>query len=303
MPFSGGRDSSYVLHFLKKEMGMNPIAFSYDWGMITDIARRNQARMCGELGVEHILISADIRKKRENIRKNVLAWLKKPHLGSIPLFMAGDKQYFYYTNLLMKENKLSISVMGENMLETTRFKTGFCGVKPNFSAENTYSLKMLDKLKMISFYGKEFLSNPAYFNSSIIDSIAAFKSYYMMQHKSINLFDYLTWDENKVDSVLISNYDWELDPESKTTWRIGDGTSAFYNYIYYMVAGFTESDTFRSNQIREGVLSREMALLKTEEENMPRWNSIQWYCNTIDIDWVDSVNIINKIQTLFHDED
>ena len=299
VPFSGGRDSSYVLHYLKKEMGMNPIAFSYDWGMITDIARRNQARMCGELGVEHILISADIRKKRKNIQKNVIAWLKRPHLGTIPLFMAGDKQYFYYTNLLMKENNLSLSVMGENMLETTRFKTGFCGIEPNFSSEHTYSLKMKDKMKMLSFYGKEFLVNPSYINTSLIDSLGAFKSYYMMNHESINLFDYLKWDEHLVDDTLINTYNWETDPESKTTWRIGDGTAAFYNYIYYMIAGFTENDTFRSNQIREGVLSREEALIKVELENAPRWNSIQWYCNTIDINSEHTINLINKIKTLF----
>ena len=91
------------LHYVAKVLGMKPIAYTYDWGMVTDLARRNISRMCGELGVEHILISADIRKKRENIRKNVSAWLRKPDLGTIPLFMAGDKQFFYYANLLRKQ--------------------------------------------------------------------------------------------------------------------------------------------------------------------------------------------------------
>ena len=61
--FSGGRDSSYGLHILKKEYKMNPIAFSYDWGMVTDIARRNQARIVGQLFVEHILRADDLIKK------------------------------------------------------------------------------------------------------------------------------------------------------------------------------------------------------------------------------------------------
>jgi len=295
IPFSGGRDSSYVMHYIKKELGMNPIAFSYDWGMVTDIARRNQARMCGELGVEHILISADIRKKRENIRKNVLAWLKKPHLGTIPLFMAGDKQYFYYSNLLMRQNNLSVSIMGENMLETTRFKTGFCGIPPHFDSEHTYSLKMKDKFKMLSFYGKEFITNPAYINSSLLDTLDSFKSYYMMEHRNINLFDYLVWDEKEVDDTLLNTYGWEVDEETPTTWRIGDGTAAFYNYIYYIVAGFTENDTFRSNQIREGAITREEALKKVELENQPRWKAIQWYCNTIQIDWKETIRKINRI--------
>ena len=41
--FSGGRDSSYMLHLLKNKYNMNPIAVTYDWGMVTDLARRNQA--------------------------------------------------------------------------------------------------------------------------------------------------------------------------------------------------------------------------------------------------------------------
>lgn len=299
VPFSGGRDSSYVMHLIKKEYEMNPIAFSYDWGMLTDLARRNQSLMCSELGIEHILISADIRKKRKNIRKNILAWLKRPSLGTIPLFMAGDKQYFYYSNLLMKQNKLNLSIMGENMLETTRFKTGFCGVKPNFYNEKTYSLSPKDKVKMLTFYGKEFLLNTSYFNSSLLDTLDAFKSYYIMGHNSINIFDYIPWVENEVDNVLINQYGWETDPGTKTTWRIGDGTAAFYNYIYYMVAGFTENDTFRSNQIREGLISRKEALMKIEEENNVRWDSIQWYCNTIGLDWERTIKIINNIPTLY----
>jgi len=73
VPFSGGRDSTYSLHFVKEELGLHPIAFTYDWGMVTDLARRNIARVCGRLGVENIIVSADIRKKRANIRKNILA--------------------------------------------------------------------------------------------------------------------------------------------------------------------------------------------------------------------------------------
>ena len=295
LPLSGGRDSCYTLHYVKEELGMNTIAFSYDWGMLTDLARRNQSRMCGKLGVEHILISADIRKKRKNINKNVTAWLKKPHLGTIPLFMAGDKQYFYYANLLMEQNFLKLSIMGENMLETTRFKSGFAGISPKFDTDHTYTLSKSDKLKMLWFYGKEFLTNPAYFNSSLLDTLDAFKSYYIIKHKNVNIFDYVPWIEKEIESVLINNYDWETDPGTRSTWRIGDGTAAFYNYIYYVVAGFTENDTFRSNQIREGLISREEAIKKIAEENSPRWNSIQWYCRTIGIDWEKALRIINKI--------
>jgi glucosamine--fructose-6-phosphate aminotransferase (isomerizing) len=296
IPFSGGRDSSYVMHFVKKELGMNPIAFSYDWGMLTDLSRRNQSRMCSKLGIEHILVSADIRKKRNFIKLNVEAWLHKPHLGTIPLFMAGDKHYFYYNHLIMKQNDLKVSIMGENHLEKTGFKTAFSGAKQDFNGAMAYNVSSFNKLKMMGFYGSQFITNPKYINASLLDTATAFLSYYGQKHDYLNLFDFIEWDEKTVEDTILGEYNWELDPYTKSTWRIGDGTAAFYNYIYYMVAGFTENDTFRSNQIREGKITREEALKKVQEENYPRWESIQWYCNTIRLDWKDAVKIINKIK-------
>lgn len=299
IPFSGGRDSSYAMHYAVRELGLKPIAFSYDWGMLTDLARRNQSRMCGILGVEHILVSADIRKKRENIRKNVLAWLKRPRLGTIPLFMAGDKQYFYYNKKIMAEYDLKLSIMGENPLEKTGFKTMFSGARQTNRGFMAYNISSTQKIKMLAYYAKEYLLNPAYLNQSLLDTADAYFSYYGIKHDYLNLFAYLQWDENLVRDTLINEYDWETDPGTPTTWRIGDGTAAFYNYIYYVVAGFTENDTFRSNQIREGQITREEALAKVKLENQPRWDSIQWYCNVIGIDWINTVKIINNVNSLY----
>jgi asparagine synthetase B (glutamine-hydrolysing) len=127
--FSGGRDSSYGLHYVKKELGMNPIAFTYDWGMVTDLARRNQARICGKLGVEHIIRSPDIRFKRRNIRKNLQAWLHRPDLGMIPLFSAGDKQFYHYGRELRQATGARLTVFCADEMERSEFKTGFCGVR------------------------------------------------------------------------------------------------------------------------------------------------------------------------------
>ncbi len=303
MPFSGGRDSSFALHYVVKELGLTPIAFSYDWGMLTDLARRNQSRMCGKLGVEHILVSADIRRKRSNIRKNVLAWLKSPSLGTVPLFMAGDKQYFYFANLLTRQNDLGLSILGENLLENTNFKSGFCGLKPNFDKQNTYSIPVRDKFKLAGFYASQYIKNPAYINSSLFDTLDAFRSYYLIKHNNLNIYDYIKWDEKSIENTLIDVYDWETDPGTRTTWRIGDGTAAFYNYIYYILAGFTENDTFRSNQIREGDLQRGRALELSRIENKPRWDSIQWYCRTIGIDFNTTITTIKQIPTLYHNHE
>ena len=297
--FSGGRDSSYGLHFLKKELGMNLLAYTYDWGMVTDLARRNIARMCGELEIEHILVSADIKKKRANIKKNVLAWLKKPSLGMIPLFMAGDKQFFYYVNKVKQQNGIDLDIWMGNQHEKTDFKYGFSNINRKKIKNIQHSLLISEKIKMLLYYGRNFISNPNYINSSLFDTLFAFYSYYKLPHDYLLLFNYIHWNEEEINSTLINEYGWEISSETNSTWRIGDGTAPFYNYIYYTVAGFSENDTFRSNQIREEEINREDALKKVEEENQPRWDSIKWYTDTIGIDFEDVINRINAMPRLY----
>jgi len=300
--FSGGRDSSYGLHLLKAEHGMTPLTFSYDWGMVTDLARRNQARMCGKLGIEHIWISADIKQKRNNIRKNVQAWLKKPDLGIIPLFMAGDKQFFWYANDMIKKSRIPLMVFCTNRYEKTDFKTGFLNIKPDTGLFNKPSSKrMMEKFELIYQYGSRFIGNPRYLNTSIADTLWAFVSYYGINQDHLYLFDYVDWSEPEIDRVLIDGYQWELSDDTECSWRIGDGTAAFYNYIYYSVAGFTEHDTFRSNQIRDGRLSREEALRLVQRDNQPRWKSIREYCNLINIDFGEAARAIDRIPKLYLD--
>ncbi len=298
--FSGGRDSSFALHYVKNELGLNPLAFSYDWGMITDLGRRNQARMTGQLGVEHILVSADIEQKRGNIRKNVSAWLKKPHPGTVPLFMAGDKQYFYYLNKLKKDYGIDLVIYASNNLERTDFKYGFADVKTGSDKSMGYKqIYKMKAIKLLMFYIKQFIGNPALINSSLLDTFGAYISSFFVKKDHVYLYSYIGWNERQIEDTLVKRYNWELAKDTNTSWRIGDGTASFYNYIYYTMAGLTENDTFRSNQIREGLLTRKEALELAVDGNKPRIESMIWYANTIGLDLKKAIESINRAEKLY----
>ena len=78
--------------------------------MTTDISRVNAAKVCGELGVEHIIRSADIEKKRKYVNLNLFSWLKRPHLGMLPIIQAGDKGFYDYGRKLSKELNIKLVV-------------------------------------------------------------------------------------------------------------------------------------------------------------------------------------------------
>jgi len=300
VPFSGGRDSCYSLHLIIKELELKPVTYTYDWGMVTDLARRNISRICGDLGVENIIVAADISKKRKNITMNLKAWLKSPHLGMMAMLTAGDKHFFRYVETIKKQTNIDLNLWGTNRHETTHFKAGFLGIQPDFEGDKVYTHGVLKQLKYHSYRFKAMLESPGYFNSSLWDTLSGeYHRGFAEKKDYYHVFDYWPWDESTVNNTLINEYGWETAVDTSTTWRIGDGTAGFYNYVYYTVAGFTEHDTFRSNQIREGEMTREKALSLVDNENRPRYQNIRWYLDTLGMDFEEVIKVVNSIPKLY----
>ncbi len=297
LAFSGGRDSSYGLHYLVKELGMHPIAVTFDWGMLSDLGRQNQARMLASLGVEHIVISADIARARKDIKINLLAWLKKPKLGMLPLLMQGDKTAEYYIDKIRKEKGIDLVFFCRgNSLEKEEFKSGYCGIKNADPNGVIHHYALIDKLRLLFYYLKNFVENRAYINRSLISSFLGYVVTFVIPHNYIYLWHYLEWDENKVVGTLKNKYNWQGEPENGLTWRVDDGSPAFYNYIYCLLQGFTENDSFRSHQIREGMITRDEAIKLIYKENKERFISIDWYFKTIGVKGNEVMKILNKIK-------
>jgi len=297
---SGGRDSCYALHYVCKELGLKAIAYTYDWGMVTDEARRNASRMCAKLGIEHIIRTADIATKRENIRRNIIAWSHRPDLGIIPLFMAGDKMFYEIGRKLRDEtNASSVLFCAGNPLERTEFKSGFCGVKETSHGNRLWSYSIENKLMLLSHYMKQFSINPRLINRSLFDTARAFWSTYLRKDDFVYFYHYIPWDEVTITNILTKEYGWESAADSKTSWRIGDGTASFYNYIYYNVAGFSEHDTFRSNQVRYGLISRSEALDLAAQDNQPRWDSMRNYAALVGFNLDRVLTVVHSMPRLY----
>jgi glutamine---fructose-6-phosphate transaminase (isomerizing) len=298
--FSGGRDSSYGLHYVKTRLGMNPVAFTYDWGMVTDLARRNQARICGRLGIEHIVRSANIATKRRYIRKNIEAWLKKPELGMVTLFTAGDKEFYQHARALRHETgiKLVIFCTG-NMIEDTPYKTGLCGIREKDHGMTLTGLHGSDEMRLLWYYARNYLANPAYFNESFKDTLNAYWQTFVVKDDFLYLYHYLKWDEQEIVGTIRREYDWEVAPDTTSTWRIGDWTAAFYNYIYLTIAGWTEDEVMLSNMVREGVHTRARALELAAEYRKPRLPTLQEYAQAVGFNCEEALNIINSAKKLY----
>lgn len=289
---SGGRDSSFVLYKLVKDFRMKVLAVTYDWGMMTLEAHRNWEKTSKILSIEHIVIRPDTEKIKRHIRKNIKAWLKKPHLGLVWLFTQGDKQAEYHINKIAKKFRIPLVVTGAgNALETTHFKHAFMGVKNADVKGVGMDLSFHGKIQLLFSYALEYFKNPRYVNGSMIEMLRSFFIQYISASpggtKWLHFFQYHKWDEDEVLPLIRKELVWESPEDTILSWRTDDATAPFYNYLHYMMAGFTENDTFRSNQIREGVLNREEALKIVNEENKPRIEKIRDYLKLLDLSFED----------------
>ena len=295
---SGGRDSCYGLHLLKTKYGLNPVAYTYDWGLTTDISRVNAAKVCGKLGVEHIIRSADIEKKRKYVNLNLFSWLKRPHLGMLPIIQAGDKGFYDYGRKLSKELNINLVVhCTGHQLEQREFFLGFAGISQKLkNNQRMYSYNIKTKLKMLYWYSLQFILNPSYINSALLDNFNGFLASFVRKDDFLHLFNYEPWNEAEIQKVLNEQYNWQDDVSyGKNQWRMGDGQTAFNNFVYYMIAGFSEYDNFRSNQIREGTLSRDEALELCHEDNKIKYDTLK---NFSDVIGFNLDNVLSKINCL-----
>lgn len=300
---SGGRDSSYGLHYLINEFGLkNIVTFTYDWGLTTDTARRNISIMCSKLGVENILRSADINYKRKCIRKNIYAWLKKPSLGMVPIFFVGDKPFLFFGKKLRIETNSDLTIFGTGQqIEQMEFKTAYCNVNQKYKDNpRLYDTSVINKLKLFLWYSKEFILNPSYINESMYDNFIGFYSSFIHKDDALHLYNYIKYDKNEINNILKNHYNFFEDKTyGENQWRVGDGQTAFTNFIYYNIGGFSEFDNYLSNEIREDLISRDKALELAKKQNEVRIENIDHFCRIIGINTEEVLLRILNIKPLY----
>ena len=293
---SGGRDSCYILHLLV-ELGFNCIAYTYDWGVVTNAARENMARICGKLGVEHVLVSPNIPLNRARIQRTLKGWLKYPSLATVPLLMAGDKPYFRFSAIVSRERGGIPAVMADHAIESTGFKSILAGARPEFNEEGgvDYRLTLPNLVRMAFGYLRGCIKSPYLLRSFFTEGALGFKDYYLMKHEFFRPFEYFAWDEKLVEDVLREEYGWSTGREdSVSSWRMGDGTAPFYNFVYKLGLGFTEHDALRANQVRHGLLSREKALEVLLQDNVVDGVGVVNYLLSLGIDVEIALNQLEK---------
>ena len=216
----------------------------------------------------------------------------------LPIIQVGDKGFYDYGRKLSKELNINLVVhCTGHQLEQREFFLGFAGISQKLkNNQRMYSYNILTKFKMLYWYSLQFILNPSYINTALLDNFNGFLASFVRKDDFLHLFNYEPWNESEIQKVLKEKYNWQDDVSyGKNQWRMGDGQTAFNNFVYYTIAGFSEFDNFRSNQIREGSLSRKDALELCHQDNKIKYDTLKNFSEVIGFN-LD--NVLSKISCL-----
>jgi len=260
---SGGRDSTFTLYELVEAYDMRVLAYNYDNGFVSEQAKLNLKEITDALGVDLVTMKHDQTKYFKN---NLIALSKKFSPAMVPTLCLGCR-YGIVSGAckVAMRYKVPLVFFSSSRLEKTSFKNEFFKTRFN---------------KKVVGMASEFLSNPFYFKPSFVPMYV--RDYFHDDShlhplsprlkllygkvKIVEFFDYVQWDEKKIENTIETKLKWKKLKDVKSSWRFDCLVHSIKDYFYLNSVGFTERDDLLSNMIREGMINREEALQRLIEE-------------------------------------
>lgn len=283
VPISGGKDSTFILYYIVKELRLNPIAVTYDSGFQVEVSRENIKNTCDVLGVPLIVVKSpgDIASKLlkesllvservgrfwyqcinceaiiRTVSINVAKTHKAPFViwGSSALESLDNKNYENYKNLGIQKK-----VPAGNFLGKTLSKINALALDPGKIKKIPAFLYSLIGYHVIKFnilsISQRLRMHFPYQHAFNPHSVPPFS---VENPRFIHFFDYITWDSIKNIKLLEDELKWKhpVDKDSRFDCEI----HCLSNYQFLKSRGITSDGANLCNFIREKKIDREVAM-------------------------------------------
>jgi len=281
--FSGGRDSTYLLWYIVKELKLRPLAIFSDDMFIPELMIENMKTTCDKLGVELRIIRHEYLKKC--LPHHLKAWIKRPVPESLMFLNVGERIGY------------------EKLPEEVAIKEGVCLIfsgRTNSQKIELYKTNLMKignkggKFNWIIGYIKQVLLNP-----SLALNLFCLKTQYnefqvlkwrnqLTKKYGIEMvnpyFNHIHWDEKEIEKVLFEQLDWKTPKGSKNSSRWGCEADTLRQYLFYRTLGYNDTNVDLSYMIRDGLISREEALVKLESSVNISEEYIKYIVNKAGVD-------------------
>jgi len=284
VPLSGGKDSTFILYYIVKELGLKPIAVNYDSGFQIELARDNVRNACDILDVplvsatvpgnsqlkllkQWILLSEKVGRPYGPCGGNCEAILRKTTIDTarakgVPFIIWGSSSMEslnnnIYSDYINKGEKKELDIVRMFKWVVSKLKALFKDMeKAKKIPGMIYALIGYHAImfNLISVYQRMKLGFP--FRHAI-------KPRYVPPFTEVNptfvhFFDYISWDSISHTETLKTKLKWKH-PEGRES-RFDCLIHCFVNSAYLRTNGITTDGANYCNFIREGRIDRESAL-------------------------------------------
>ncbi|MFX0071643.1 MAG: hypothetical protein ACFFAO_11185 [Candidatus Hermodarchaeota archaeon] len=258
VPLSGGKDSCFILYYLKKKCNLNPVAINYDSGMQAEIAIRNQKNVCKALNIPLIIKRADYRIQAERIKAMIrygerLGRFEVGCGGCVPILQTVAIGY-------AQEHNIPIVVDGASLKEYYPLKQ-YDTIERAIRFFFRCKFYNLDIIKYISFF--KYLYYDRKLNKQMkLYSVKIPPPDYPYSFKSgnvtmIRFSSFIEWPENKIVEVLKTEVNWEH--PSVQDKRFDCLLHCMGEHACIQKDGISSNAVIYSQMIREGLLTRDDA--------------------------------------------
>ncbi|SDK53525.1 N-acetyl sugar amidotransferase [Maridesulfovibrio ferrireducens] len=252
VPFSGGKDSTYTLHYLVKEYGLKPLVVRFDHGFLRPNLHENTMKTIRELGVDVLTFTPNWRIVQKLMLqsffdKGDFCWHCHTGIFAYPMWIALEKKIpLIFWGEPSAEYTAYYSYDQAEEVDEKRFNRF---VNLGISAEDMY-------VRLNGAVDKRDLKPYTY---------PPLKELRKLKYRSVCLGSYIPWDVKANSKLISDDLGWQGDEVENVPPGYGYEKIECYlqgvrDYIKFIKRGYTRPSHLATIDVRNNRISREEAM-------------------------------------------
>ena len=286
IPFSGGKDSTYTLYFVVKELGLKPLVVSFDHGFYRPNMLANRNRVVETLGVDLLTFKPNwllVRKLmlQSLLEKGDFCWHCHTGIFSYPMWIAIEK-------------KVSLILWGETSSEYASYYSYEDDEKVDedrFNQIVNLGITADDmKLRMGDEFSQRDFKPYTYPPKKLLRELNL---------KSLALGSFIPWNPKEQAKLISEKLGWAGDevegvPPEFNYEKIECYMQGVRDYIKYRKRGYSRVSHLMALELRKGTIDKDGAEKIISEFEGKRPASLDLFLNMLGLSEEDFEEIIKK---------
>ena len=280
IPVSGGKDSYFQVHLMKKVYGLNPLLVTYNGNNYTPEGMENLMNMRDVFGVDHVFFTANV---------DVLKTLNR--LG---VQILGDMQWHYASGIYTYPIRVAVETKTPLMLWGEHGHMDLGGMHSyNDLVEFTYRYRHEHVIR--GYEWTDFLKRAPEFGEKLTKQqlipwmYPSDKEIVDIDVRGIYTANYFKWDANVHGPQMIKKYGFKVarKPFERTYRRMSNlddmHENGIHDYLKFIKFGYGRATDHVCKDIRSGIMTREKGIKIVQKmdhiksKDTKRWlNYVGW---------------------------